>query len=380
MKRLDRYLFSAVAGPFVAAQIVFIVLFIGTEALTEAAKLISRFGLPWWDVLVLLFLRMPWAIGWTMPMSVGMAVILAVGRLCHDTEYTAMVVGGMSFKRMLVPFAIFATLVAGVALWVQEYAGPAAMMAYYHRKLTTQEKASAEVLEVHMRLTDYGERRRVVLTAESLDAKTRTLRGVNIQVTEAGNKLYEVWAQRAEWEPEIRNWKLYNGYTQARNPANGHFLTFEFEESDVRKEARLQGYGGDIVFESSPNTIEIASTDKPDYLAFSAIRQRLAWMREKRYSLREVNRVRIYLARRWTLASSCLLFVLVGAPLAVKPQRGSGVTGAFALAVFLILVYYITWNATSFLGEGSRYPWVWAWSSNVATLILAWFMIRRVPD
>lgn len=379
MKRLDRYIFVEVAAPFLAAQLIFIVLFLSTEALTEATKLISRYGLPWWGVLKLLFLRMPWAIGWTMPMATGMAVILAVGRLCRDTEYTAMVVGGMSFKRILIPMLVFAALVTSFAVWVQEYLGPASMMAYHKDKLTLQNSASAEVLELHLRLNSYEEKRRVTLTAESLDAKTRTIRGLTINVTEDGNELYRISAQKALWSPDSRHWTLYNGFTETSGK-QGQPLRFHFAESDVSRAAGLAGYGGDIVFEGSPNQIEIASTDKPDYLPYGAIRQRIRWMVDHGFTQRETGRVRVYLHKRWTLATSCFLFVLIGAPLAVRPDRGAKLGGAFALAICLILTYYIIWNATSFLGEAQPQPWMWAWSSNIAGLLLGLFMVRRVRD
>jgi len=120
MTRIDRYLFLAAFAPFAAAVFAFLVLFIGTEALSEASKLIARFGLPWQRVMLLLLLRIPWGIAWTLPMATGMAVILAIGRICHDYEYTAIIVGGASFKRVMVPFLVFAGMVTAFALYVQE--------------------------------------------------------------------------------------------------------------------------------------------------------------------------------------------------------------------------------------------------------------------
>lgn len=381
MKRIDRYIFLEACTWFAMSQFAFIVLFVGTEALSEVTKLISRFGLPPWAVLQLLFLRVPWGLAWTMPMSAGMAVMTTMGRLVREQEYTAIVVGGMSFKRMLAPLAVFACLTMGLAAWVQEYLGPKAQMIYYAKKLSLQSKSAAQVRELHLRLNDFGSKRRVALTAESLDTKDRVLNGLSIVVSEEGQKLYETWAQKALWMPEIKHWKLLNGYTQIRGK-DGVFRTVNFVESEVSREAGLRGYGGDIVFESEPNTVELVSTDKPDYLTYSAIRERIRWMVDHDYTMREINRVRVYVSRRWTMATSCFLFVLVGAPLAVRPERGAmyKMGGVLALAICLILAYYIIWNATSFLGEGSAYPWAWAWSSNVCALCFGLVLCTHVRD
>ncbi|MBI2299970.1 MAG: LptF/LptG family permease, partial [Armatimonadetes bacterium] len=301
--------------------------------------------------------------------------------LCREQEYTAIVVGGMSFRRMLLPLAVFASITLCMAAWVQEYLGPKAQMVYYAKKLSLQNKSDAEVRELHLRLNDFNSRRRVAMTAESLDTKSRTLTGLSIVVSEDGQKLYETWAQRALWMPEIKHWRLLNGYTQMRGK-DGLWRTVNFAESEVSREAGLRGYGSEIVFESEPNTVELVSTDKPDYLTYGAIRERIQWMVDHDYSMREINRVRVYVSRRWTMATSCLLFVLVGAPLAVRPERGAmyKMGGVLALAIALILAYYICWNATSFLGEGSRYPWAWAWSSNVAALCFGLYLCAHVRD
>ncbi len=159
MTRIDRYLFLAAFAPFAAAVFAFLVLFIGTEALSEASKLIARFGLPWQRVMLLLLLRIPWGIAWTLPMATGMAVILAIGRICHDYEYTAIIVGGASFKRVMVPFLVFAGMVTAFALYVQEYLGPATQMEYMQRSNDLVMEARADLMDYQLRLSDMDDSR-----------------------------------------------------------------------------------------------------------------------------------------------------------------------------------------------------------------------------
>lgn len=378
MKRLDRYFFSEVAMPFLAAQTVFVVLFLGTDAMTEATKLIARYGLPWLGVMRLLLLRMPWALAWTMPMSTGMAVIMGIGRMCRDGEYTASIVGGISFRRMMVSMMLFAGAVSALALWVQEYAGPATMMEYHTSKLALQAEARADLLEFHYRLNDYRKPERIVIEAERLDTQEKTLATPSLTVTEGGVEKYRVVAEKAVWDMATRQWDLLNGRWTIRR--EGQSVEGSFERSTVRDLARQAGYTGTIVFEDSPNEIAVYSTEKPDYLIGPLIRKRIAWMKRQHYPMREVNRVVIYLHRRYALATSCLMFLMVGAPLAVRPQRGASRGGSFALALALILAYYIVWQSTSLLGEGSRFPLAWAWSTNIIGALIGLAMWRRVPD
>lgn len=381
MKRLDRYLVSAVMKPFLGAQAVFVMMFICTEALTEATKLISRFGVPAHEVLYLLLLRVPWAIGWTMPMSLGMAVVLAIGRMCQDIEYTPMIVGGISFKRMMLPLVAFALLVSAFALWIEEWVGPWSMMTYHDRKNALVTKSRRPQAEVHLRRNDAQEKRRMTLTACSVDVRCRQLSQVELEIWEPEKYVSaRVVAKEAVWLPAEKRWELHDAVFYLFDQA-GRLRFWRADPTiDARIVAGMAGYGGEMVFSESPDDIALATTDKPDYLTWVPIRQLIARMERLHQPMVEVNRVKIYLYRRWTLASSCLIFLLIGAPLAVRPQRGATLGAAFALGMVLVTTYYIVWNATSFLGESSRYPWICAWSSNFAGAALGWWLIRRVPD
>ncbi|MCC7491780.1 MAG: LptF/LptG family permease [Fimbriimonadaceae bacterium] len=378
MKRLDRYLFTEVAAPFVLAQTIFIILFMGTEAMTEAVKLISRFGLPWFEVIKLLLLRMPWALAWTLPMSTGMAVIVALGRLCKDHEYVAMIVGGVSFNRVMRPMLLFASLVTALALYVQEIAGPATMMRYHVNKLSLQNKSRTDINEVHYRLTKHDDARRVTLTAERLDTRDKVLETVQISLTEEHREKARISARRGEWNEKIREWDLIDGrYTFYRGQQT---VDGVFDRTTVTDLARQAGYTGTIVFESSPNEVAVYGTDKPDYLVGGLIRKRIAWMRQEKHEPREVNRVVVYLHKRYTLATSCFLFVLIGAPLAVQPQRGASKSRPVIISLALIASYYIAWQSISLLGEGSRYPVLMSWSTNLVGVAIGAFLWRRVAD
>lgn len=381
MKKLDRYIISGVFAPFIAAQAVFVVMFIGTEALTEATKLIARYGLPWQGVVQMLMLRIPWAIGWTMPMSVGMAVILAVGRICRDVEYTPMIVGGMSYKRMLVPLVGFALVVGGAAYWIEEYLGPKTMMDYYTLKLKMQAQANAQQFELHQPLTDRDSKRRATIDAASLDPKRMTLSEVQITVWDDTHlpKLV-VFARRALWRPDFKSWQLQEGMALEFGREGTPPISTSFGETDVRQVLGNSKIGGGLVFESSPNQMAISTTDKPDYLVYGPIREHVRMLEERKATRREINRVKVHIHRRSTLSFSCLVFLIIGSALAVRPQRGQALGAAFAMGVGLLLTYYILWNATCFLAEGSAYPGLMCWSTNIFGLLFGVYLTARVPD
>lgn len=382
MRQLDRYLFKEVAVPFLVAQCIMAVLFISTEALTEAVKLITRQGLPPFAVLKLILFRFPWAIGWTIPMSTGMAVVLAFGRLCRDTEYTAMVVGGLSYRRMMAPVLVFAALISVLGVWVQEWVGPAGMQAYEQGKMGLIKATSAQLREVHMRLNPVGDEQRITLTAESLDLRTDTLNGVDLNVYRLGDREMNVYARHAVWNETTGQWLLRNGEVSARVDTElTRFWRFDvWTVTDIVQVLAEQGIDTSLVFDKSPREIEVESTSKTDYLNYHQIRRRIQADIDAGKQANEVGRVQMYLHRRWTLGTSSFLFALIGAPLAVRPQRGASLGGAFAIGMALVMGYYICWNATTAIAERGWLPGLWAWSTSIAGLLAGLVLTRRVID
>ncbi len=381
-KRLDLYLFAEVAVPFIYAQIIMAVMFIGTEALTEAVKLITRQGLPAWGVFKLMLLRFPWAVGWTLPMSTGMAVILAIGRLCKDTEYTAMIVGGMSYRRIMFPITTFALLVSGLGVWIQEWAGPSAMMAYEMGKLNLIRATSGTIFEPHLRLNPYESAQRVTLSAAELDLTQSVLKDPALDIWEDGHKKASIWAKTGTWDETTGRWMLHNGVILSAADKD-YYPYWSFDSvtvADITRYLRAQGINAGIVFDKSPEELSIETTNKPDYLTYSQIRQRIEADIAAGKPANEIGRVQMYLHRRWTLGTSALIFALVGAPLAVRPQRGASLGGAFALGIALVAVYYVTWNATTAIAERGQAPVLWSWSTSVFGVIAGLLLSRRVID
>lgn len=73
-----------------------------------------------------------------------------------------------------------------------------------------------------------------------------------------------------------------------------------------------------------------------------------------------------------------LVFAMVGAPLGVRPQRaGKGV--GFGLSILIIFSYWISLNIAAFFGKsGLMPPLVAMWVPNIAGLVAAAYLIRRV--
>jgi len=240
-------------------------------------------------------------------------------------------------------------------------------MEYMQRSNDLVMEARADLMDYQLRLSDMDDPERMVLAAERLDTIDKIMYTVSLTITRDGEEVYHATAQKATWDEQRERWLLHNA--RVFSPEKGYSLAMP--EATVQQLADQAGYGGEIVFKYTPDEVKVYATGKPDYLTAPLIRKRLHWMIESKFERKEINRVLIYIHRRWALATSCFIFVLVGAPLAVRPQRGASKGSAFVIALRLIVGYYITWQTTSLLGEASAYPLLWAWCNNVFGLLLA---------
>ena len=87
-------------------------------------------------------------------------------------------------------------------------------------------------------------------------------------------------------------------------------------------------------------------------------------------ALRERNRYDVEIQKKFSLAASCMIFVLVGAPIALRfPRGGVGLVIGVSFAIFGI--YYVGLIGGETLADkGYLPPWVAMWAANIILLLV----------
>jgi lipopolysaccharide export system permease protein len=93
---------------------------------------------------------------------------------------------------------------------------------------------------------------------------------------------------------------------------------------------------------------------------------------------RTINNVDVEIHKKFALAAACFVFVLIGAPIALRfPRGGVGLTIGASLLVFAI--YYIGLIAGASLGSnGIIPPWIAMWATNVIFGIIGILLVIRM--
>jgi lipopolysaccharide export system permease protein len=82
--------------------------------------------------------------------------------------------------------------------------------------------------------------------------------------------------------------------------------------------------------------------------------------------------------KKFAIPFACIVFVLIGAPLAIRfPRGGAGMVIAISLAIFG--VYYMSLIGGETLGDaGTIRPWLGPWGPNLLFLVLGLFALARI--
>ncbi|MFQ6112518.1 MAG: LptF/LptG family permease [bacterium] len=120
---LSRYIVREHWGPYLFGFSVINLLFILNLLFRELGKLLSK-GLAFNIIVEFLFLNLAWMIALSVPMAVLPATLMAFGRLSADNEIIAIKASGISLFQILPPVLIVSTLVAGALIWFNDHILP----------------------------------------------------------------------------------------------------------------------------------------------------------------------------------------------------------------------------------------------------------------
>lgn len=93
-------------------------------------------------------------------------------------------------------------------------------------------------------------------------------------------------------------------------------------------------------------------------------------------SLDTIAKYDIEIHKKFALAVACFVFVLLGAPIALKFPRG-GVGLTIGVSLFVFALYYVGLIAGASLAEKRLIPaWISMWAANVLFTLVALYLLR----
>jgi lipopolysaccharide export system permease protein len=353
-RTIDRYILSESLPTFGISLAVFIFILM-VHRMVKLFDLVISKGVGMGAVLKLLALAVPAVLPFILPISLLLAVVLALGRLSADGEVVAMRSCGLGLGRTLRPVAIFSTGVmlfaAAVSLWAQPQ-GSKMFRHTLYETLMQKIDVSAEA-GVFSRIANG-----ITFFAEEVDHDTGELTGLMLHSVTAPLSNSVIFAPRGRISSsdggvvlELENASIYpmleEGGKARRSFAEKSRITIPLPTQDIKK---------------SRHEFREKDTRQLIDAGYGGERNLDALME---------------LHRRFSLPVSCLILGLLGGALGPHHSRtgkGRGLTLCFAV----LFVYYALITAADTVGRRSGLPpELVMWMPNLILLALFIYTYAR---
>lgn len=369
IKRLDRYIFSELLGPFLGGMLgAFCITSFGP--LLRAVKLLTDGTVATSAIGAWFLYRIPEDMQFIFPVAMLLTTLLTFGRLSKDSEITAMRAAGISLGRLLYPVAFFGCLVTvGVFFFLDRVVPPSMYNSQRIWERDIRKETEARYREhILLKRRDGG-----LIYVGRLDLQTKELEKVLIRnyapqgATHRDHLLFEQTAERARWvgtEGGKNLWHLWgvrfrhHGPDGSVSPSRVAELTIPLDEglSDLLR----------------------TEYSDPRELSFRQLVREIRYLEER--GLANTTPLKVELYVKTSFPFCILIFALMGATMGLSSSRSGGAVG-FGVSLVVTFLYYIAMSlSTSFGKTGTIDPLLSAWLHNFIFFGFALYNVVRVQN
>ena len=422
MKILTRYLMRAHLGPFLFSFLALTgVILINTLA-KRLADLAGK-GLPLRVILEFFALALPATIALTFPMAVLVAVLYTFSTLTAENEITALKASGVDLRRLLAPLLLAAGVIAGIMVVFNDRVLPEANHRWSQLIVDIGRKTPTFLLQEQTlnRISPQAGGSVLYLRAGRIEPGSNRMWDVQIYDVSASMRMRTIFADsgRAMFSANGSDMimQLYDGHTRevaADDPSAFRRVYFQRQvfgipgiSNQLTRNDRPDGYRGDremtvgmlqaqidtLERQRRDNVKELRQTALADveyalsggkqapsdpsgldasYLPESTVASRTrrtadALVNARRQMEQVEESIRNYeveIHKKFSIALASLVFVIVGAPLALR-FGGGGIGMVIATSMIVFSLYYVGLiGGESLAGRGYVSPLVAMWVMN----------------
>jgi lipopolysaccharide export system permease protein len=361
MTRISRYILKAHIGPFLFAFVI-ITFILVMDIIFEIVNLIIGKNLGFFIVLEIFALNLAWIVAVSIPMAVLVATLMAYGRLSADNEITGLKSGGISFYRMIAP-----AMAAGILLGAGHL--------YFMDKILPEANHRARSLmnDVHRARPTLGFREGIFMDdipgysilIDRINPRGNDISSVTIYETMTAGTPRILTARSGELDvsPDggIITIMLYDGELHQRDEDTpGRYFKEVFDRLRITLRSTPGGVSRTEAGARSDRELNIAMMYRKVaqwQRDINAAEKKLAELqkitmdeepaRHEADILREQqilsarfqqkNSYLVEIQKKYAIPASCLIFVLIGAPLGIRIRKsGLGLSIGVSLGFFLL--------------------------------------------
>lgn len=358
LKRIDKYILKTLIETFIFGVVIFGSVLLASDAFLDVIRQISEFGIPLKVALLIVILRLPGIVVYTLPMALLVSVILTYNRLNNNLEITAIKSCGVSIYRLLVPALAIGVMTSMLTLALNEIIVPKAN--YQARNImlwAITQKNLPKISEnfIFKELGDNNQLRRLFYV-EKYNKNKMTGVIVIDQTEEKTTKII----QASDMISHPDQWEFKKGMVYTVSNDGNVTNTSSFEKIILKDPVKIN------LERKDPRSKEMNFLELGDVIKEE---------RARRGGVSATLVIKWY--EKLTMPITCILVVLAGMPLALSPPR-SRFNRGLGFSVIVIFLFYLIRALSMSLGEMDVInPLLAAWIPNIVILIVGLYLLHK---
>jgi lipopolysaccharide export system permease protein len=362
MRILRTYFLKEFLAPlFLALGVLTFVMILGN--LIQIAEMVINKGVDIYSVSKLFLFMIPALLTYTLPIAVLVAVLLSLGRLSGDNEIVAMRASGINMLNLIIPLLIIGIIFSLLLVIFNDRVVPYAHFAARKTLIEVGIKNPTAALEPGVFIDSF---KGYILFIYRIENNKL----INVRIYEPrgeGKPPRTIVARKGEFiaipEKNMIKLKLIEGTSDEpdpKNPTNFYKLNFKtyfmnLSLSEIQDKGKIEKKPKDMTIQELTNEIHKLKNERVDPAPL----------------ITEIN-------KKISLAFSCLVFILIGAPLAIITRRREKSIN-FGIAFLIVGVYYILLMAAQGLSlQGYADPKIAMWLPNIILGSIGAFLTYRL--
>lgn len=362
MKLLDRHLVKSFISIFLYCFVVMVILFVVIDAFNNLDEFM-RYSAKISVILSYYAFLLPSLIVQIVPISVLVSTLFSLGGLTKHNEIIAMKASGIRTQTILLPYLFVGLVVSFAVLYVSEAVVPKSTMNAISIKEGLIERGKQNMQERAIKnVTLYGSSGRMIYARE-FEIYTQTLYDVVVLEDRMGAKLKtKITARKAAYE-------------------DGKWIFEDVIKHNLNPRGNLIGepaYSPKLILELPEKPKDFLN--EASQVEYMNARQLKDYMNHLKGTGQRLSRkLNVDFHNKIAFPFINFIVIIIGAPLAMRSERGSAMVGV-GTSLIVVLLYYATDSIALALGKGGFLPALLAaWAGNLifAGIGLYWIAKSR---
>lgn len=352
LKTLDRYIIRKFLGTYIFA----IVLILAITVMFDINEKLDAFiKAPLQATVFDYFVNfLPYFANQFSPLFTFIAVIFFTSKLADNSEIIAMLASGVSYRRLLVPYMISATVIAVSSFVLSAYIIPPANV----------ERIEFTNTYVKNKRVDYGSNIQLMVAPGEIaymsryDNTTKTGYKFSLEKFEEKKLVSRLTAQTIKWDT-LYQWQVRD---------------YMIRDFDGAREYISTGKRLDTIIPIEPRDFLIAKNDH-EMMTTPELREYIS--RQKERGVANIKSFEIENERRYAMCAAAFILTVIGMSLSSRKVKGGmGINIGIGLVLSFSYILFSTVTST-FAVSGYTSPFVAMWIPNFIYIIIAIVLYRR---